>query len=419
MFGKTKSHGKSYQHKLNMLLLEFIITDSQPFHILKSVGFRKLLFALDPLYSIPCDKPLKNLITDTYKTGVNELLSLIVSSCKFISITTDLWTAKSGTGYIGITGYWMDENFKPYDVLIAIESILYPHTAIAISSYLEKYNMVNMRSQRIEDYRLEDKSERLQEVQNELNKKNQSLTENSDNNEPLESFPINILKNINEVPTCWNSKYNSWKRLIELKKPILRLNATLPFEEGKNDKLDGERLQKIMICEEEWILLNELCSLFRPFNEVTTYFSGVEYATVSSILPIIYTLKLIYKKKLKEKYDVEIDDLDNAEEIDDNENMKEILTDDSYEDNSDLSEDLDLDEVNNEPIIIRPHKHNLHKKLKKINYSETSRKSQSTSENTLEDSQPSQRESANLNQIIKRVLETIIKSLNYYWKEPD
>src|SRR5436853_4068692 len=148
IFGKTKSHGKSYQHKLNMLLLEFIVTDSQPFHILKSDGFRKLLFALDPLYSIPCDKTLKNLITNTYKAGVNELLSLIVSSCEFISITTDLWMAKSRTGYIGITGHWVDENFKSYDILIAIESILYPHTAIAISNYLEKY---------IEDYRLEDK----------------------------------------------------------------------------------------------------------------------------------------------------------------------------------------------------------------------------------------------------------------------
>ncbi|RGB23095.1 hypothetical protein C1646_677369 [Rhizophagus diaphanus] len=171
-------------------------------------------------------------------------------------------------------------------------------------------------------YSLPLKSERLQEVQNELNKKNQSLAENSDDDEPLESFPTNILKNINE-------------------------------------------------------------------------------------------------KKLKEKYDVEIDDLDNAEEINDNENMKEILTDDSDEDNSDLSENSDLDEANNEPIIIRSHKHNLHKKPKKINYSETSRKLQSTSEDTLEDSQPSQRESANPNQIIKRVLKTIIKSFNYYWKEPD
>jgi len=373
MFGKTKSHRKSYQHKLNMLLLEFIITDSQPFHILKSDGFKKLLFALDPLYSVPCDKTLKNLITDAYKVGVKELLSFIISSCEFISITTDLWTAKSKTGYIGITGHWVDENFKPYDILIAIESILYPHTAITISNYLEKYiedyrlgnkvvcvvtdngsnmkaavNNLNKKNKKIQRlpcvahtlqltvikslesinkqvkryrklvkfFQSPKQSERLQEVQNGLNKKNQPSTENSDD-EPLENFPTNILKSINEVPTRWNSKYNSWKRLIELKKPIIHLNATLHLEDDRNDKLDGERLQKIMICEEEWILLDELCSLFKPFDEVTTYFSGVEYATVSSILPIIYTLKLIYKNKLKEKYDIEIEDLDTTDETND------------------------------------------------------------------------------------------------------
>ena len=64
-----------------------------------------------------------------------------------------------------------------------------------------------------------------------------------------------------------------------------------------------------MLCEEEWVLLEELCKLFKPFDEVTTYFSGIEYATISSILPIIYVLKLIYRKKLKDKYN--INDKDN------------------------------------------------------------------------------------------------------------
>jgi hypothetical protein len=346
-------------------LLEFIITDSQPFHILKSNGFRKLLLGLDPSYSIPCDKTIKTLITDVYKLGIKELLSLIISTCEFISITTDLWTARSKAGYIGITGHWVDEDFKPYDMLITIESIQYPHTAVVISKYLEKYieeyrlenkiicvvtdngsnmkaavNILNQKNDKIQRlpcvahtlqltvinalksiskqvkryrklvkfFQSPKQSERLQEVQNDLNKKSQTL-DNDPNDEPLENLTTNILKNINEVPTRWNSKYNSWKRLIELKKPIIRLNATLHLEDDRSDKIDGERLQKIMLCEEEWILLEELCKLFKPFDEVTTYFSGVEYVTISSILPIVETLKLIYKTKLKENYDTEIEDL--------------------------------------------------------------------------------------------------------------
>ncbi|GET54653.1 zinc finger BED domain-containing protein 1-like [Rhizophagus irregularis DAOM 181602=DAOM 197198] len=305
-------------------------------------------------------------------------------------------------------------------MLITIESIQYPHTAVVISKYLEKY---------IEEYRLEnkiicvvtdngsnmkaavnilnqknDKIQRLPcvahtlqltvintlksiKVQNDLNKKSQTL-DNDSNDEPLENLTTNILKNINE--------------------PIIRLNATLHLEDDRSNKIDGERLQKIMLCEEEWIFLKELCKLFKPFDEMTTYFSGVEYVTISSILPIVETLKLIYKTKLKENYDTEIEDLndinlDNITIIDDSENMKENLSDESEEENK-ISDDSESDETSNEPIIIRPHKHNLHKKVKKINYSDSSRKSQNISENILQKSQP---ESANSDQIIKRVLVTI------------
>ncbi|CAB5292141.1 unnamed protein product [Rhizophagus irregularis] len=388
IFGKAKSHGKSHQHKLNILLLEFIITDSQPFHILKSNRFRKLLLGLDPSYSIPYDKMIKTLITDVYKLGIKELLSLIISTCEFISITTDLWMARSKAGYIGITGHWVDENFKPYDMLITIESIQYPHTAVVISKYLEKY---------IEEYRLENKiicvvtdnGSNMKAAVNILNQKNDKIQRLPCVAHTLQLTVINTLKSIS-------------------KQPIIRLNATLHLEDDRSNKIDGERLQKIMLCEEEWIFLKELCKLFKPFDEMTTYFSGVEYVTISSILPIVETLKLIYKTKLKENYDTEIEDLndinlDNITIIDDSENMKENLSDESEEENK-ISDNSESDETSNEPIIIRPHKHNLHKKVKKINYSDSSRKSQNISENILQKSQP---ESANSDQIIKRVLVTI------------
>jgi len=72
-----------------------------------------------------------------------------------------------------------------------------------------------------------------------------------------------------------------------------------------------------MLCDEEWVLLNELCTLFKPFDEVTTYFSGVNYATISSILPIIQVLKFIYKKKLKEGYNIDDKDLIDDSNYDD------------------------------------------------------------------------------------------------------
>ena len=92
--------------------------------------------------------------------------------------------------------------------------------------------------------------------------------------------------------------------------------------------------------------------------------------------------------------------------------MEEILSDES--DEIDEFSDSESDEMNNELIIIRPHKHNLHKKTKKVNYNETTRKSQNISEEATQSPQ-----SVKPDDIIKIVLEIIIKSLNHYWKEPD
>ena len=79
IFNKIIPHGRVQQYKLNVALLEFIITDSQPFNILKSNGFRKFISKVDLLFTIPCDKTIKNLITNVYKIDVKYLLPLINS----------------------------------------------------------------------------------------------------------------------------------------------------------------------------------------------------------------------------------------------------------------------------------------------------------------------------------------------------
>ena len=95
--------------------------------------------------------------------------------------------------------------------------------------------------------------------------------------------------------------------------------------------------------------------------------------------------------------------------------MEEILFDNELEEINVISDsDSDSDEINNEPVIIRPHKHNLRKKTKKINYNESAKKSHNIPE---EMSQLTK--SAKPDEIIKRVLKTIILSLNHYWKEPN
>ncbi|CAI2182541.1 11447_t:CDS:2 [Funneliformis geosporum] len=46
-------------------------------------------------------------------------------------------------------------------------------------------------------------------LQKEISKNNNEKAENSDDEKSIEIIITNILKNINEVQICWNSKYNS------------------------------------------------------------------------------------------------------------------------------------------------------------------------------------------------------------------
>ncbi len=46
-----------------------------------------------------------------------------------------------------------------------------------------------------------------------------------------------------------------------------------------------------MLKDYEWLLLNKLVNILQPFDELTSYFSGIQYITLSVINPSIEALK--------------------------------------------------------------------------------------------------------------------------------
>ena len=57
---------KQQQEKLAQLLVEFIIEDCQPLHILRSLAFRQLLNNMEPGFYIPCQVTVKKMIDQAY-----------------------------------------------------------------------------------------------------------------------------------------------------------------------------------------------------------------------------------------------------------------------------------------------------------------------------------------------------------------
>jgi len=96
-----------------------------------------MMMILDPAFPIPSNKRIKKEIHIGYTNAIEELKILLENTCESASLTTDLWTAKSKHGYIGVTLHWMIEDFKVYDCLLCMERMLYPHTGTNIISFLK------------------------------------------------------------------------------------------------------------------------------------------------------------------------------------------------------------------------------------------------------------------------------------------
>ncbi len=93
---------------------------------------------LDPAFPISSNKRIKKEIHIGYINTIEELNILLENTCESASLTTNLWTAKSKHEYIGITLYWISEDFKIYDCLLCMEHMSYPYTGTNIVSFFKK-----------------------------------------------------------------------------------------------------------------------------------------------------------------------------------------------------------------------------------------------------------------------------------------
>ena len=135
---KIKPHKEPRNQEIRQAIAEWITIDNLPINVIQGKGYRKMMMTLDPAFPIPSNKRIKKEINIGYTNAIVELKILLENTCESASLTTDLWTAKSKHGYIGVTLHWLSEDFKVYDCLLCMERMQYPHTGTNIISFLKK-----------------------------------------------------------------------------------------------------------------------------------------------------------------------------------------------------------------------------------------------------------------------------------------
>ena len=96
---------------------------------------------------------------------------------------------------------------------------------------------------------------------------------------------------IADSPTCWNSFYLAWNRLLLLKNHINVVLSSLATKFDRDSKKDYKTLHDIMLSSEEWDLLRDLRPILRPFAEATDLLGGSNYCTFSMMNPVLIQIK--------------------------------------------------------------------------------------------------------------------------------
>ncbi|CAJ0919736.1 4160_t:CDS:2, partial [Entrophospora sp. SA101] len=292
-----KPHDNNKQLKLQQLLMEWIIFDNQSLNILKSDSFKTFINSLDPAFSIPDVKFIKQLIHKSYNHTLPLIIKHIEENALSVSLTIDMWTGHNRLGFLGVTCSYLDENFKMHEQVLAVDYVRYPHTANHISDTLLAI-----------------------------------LDEWGDLSETSNYF----IQCIGDVPTRWNSSYLAWTRLIKIKEFISLLakwellkelvKILKPFEEATtylggssyitfkelDDVFNDEFIEEIEDAEQNDFNLNQpmhtegILGLTNRvlYNAMNFYwnFENKEYMIAVMLDPRTKQLTFIREQNIKDDY---------------------------------------------------------------------------------------------------------------------
>ena len=132
---QIKAHPYTKQEELTKNVVGFVVGTVQPLSIVEDKDFIKMVNGFDSYYKVPCTKTLKDRISSAYETGTDILKDQLLQ-LENISLTLDAWSSSAHIPYLGITAHWVTFKFEPYELLLSMEELPYPHGAAEIQEHL-------------------------------------------------------------------------------------------------------------------------------------------------------------------------------------------------------------------------------------------------------------------------------------------
>ncbi|CAG8751064.1 13610_t:CDS:2, partial [Racocetra fulgida] len=107
------------QKNLDHNIAAFIVEELQPFSIIQSQAFKRIIEGLDVQANVLSYDRLKEILINSEDKVLQNLHEYTFDSAEIshISFTTDMWTSNNGDPYIGLTLHWVNNNFQAKEMI--------------------------------------------------------------------------------------------------------------------------------------------------------------------------------------------------------------------------------------------------------------------------------------------------------------
>jgi len=306
--------------KLDQILLKLFVKDFQPFKVVEDLGFKEFVKALNPSYELPNRNTISKVhIPAMYERCLGEMKEL-VSTIESACLTTDCWTSRNNESFMAITIHFIDSEYLLKSILLECRSFDLNHTSINLSQGIKQV-LVSWNLKDKITFAVSDNASNIKNALNSLSFKNMGCFAHTLNlivqsalvleNDLIDkvkcivshfrkstvaynafkTYQINNgikepKKLIQDVQTRWNSTYYMFNRFVEMETSI---RGTLGLLDNAPDTLRPE----------DWIILQELIKILKPFEEATKAISGQKYMTASLVIVIVQGLYKVCNNLLK------------------------------------------------------------------------------------------------------------------------
>ncbi|XP_049608368.1 E3 SUMO-protein ligase ZBED1 isoform X2 [Syngnathus scovelli] len=305
-------------------ILKMLVTDMRPLSMVEDEGFKKMISAFNPKYSMPDRSHFTSLMEKKHQQ-ITEKLKTVLQDTESVALTTDVWTSVATESYLRVACHFVGEDWQMKSFSLTTGRLKENHTAADIADLLEETtdkfyipfpkvkavvhdNRTSVvaaaailkerhgwASVRCSGYVLnsvvQSTLKNSQTIANcvasartlvEHFKKSEVACAKLQEMQKQMGMPPQML--IRDVSTRWNGTYHMLSRLLGQRWPVAAALSDLAVNpNGKQVHLD--------LKQEQWNLSEELTRVLGPFVSVTEFLHGEQYVTLSSLPQLVHNLK--------------------------------------------------------------------------------------------------------------------------------